>query len=136
MARKVYENVMAQATNSFVDSQKNKQSEPIVENSNTVSVATQNEDSKVQKEHEKNVSEQPITQSAPKQEAIQIVDDMSFAIPRSGRPKLLEGKYHNFTARIREDLYKYAETQAGKGKEYQSINDYINRLIARDMLSK
>lgn len=67
---------------------------------------------------------------------VQIIDDMAFAMPRSGRPKTLEGKYHIFTARLREDLYEYAQSVSGKDKEFQSVNDYINRLIARDMLSK
>lgn len=66
---------------------------------------------------------------------VQTVNEMAFSMPRSGRPKSLEGKYHNFTARLREDLYEYAQSKVGKDKEYQSVNDYINRLIARDMLS-
>ena len=64
-----------------------------------------------------------------------IIDDMAYAMPRSGRPKTLDGKYHNFTARLREDLYEYALSVSGKDKTFQSVNDYINRLIARDMLS-
>lgn len=53
-----------------------------------------------------------------------------------GRPKQFEGKYHNYSARIREDLFEYAKTQVGEGTDYQSINDYLNRLITIDMLSK
>jgi hypothetical protein len=63
------------------------------------------------------------------------VELMQFALPRAGRPKTLEGKYHIYTARIREDLYQYAQTRVGKDEEFQSVNDYINRLIAKDMLS-
>lgn len=64
------------------------------------------------------------------------IDLMQYALPRAGRPKTLEGKYHYYTARIREDLFQYAQTRVGKGEEFQSVNDYINRLIAKDMLSK
>lgn len=63
-------------------------------------------------------------------------NDMAFAMPRSGRPKTLEGKYHIFTARLREDLFQYAQSITGKDQEFQSVNDYLNRLIARDMLSR
>ena len=64
-----------------------------------------------------------------------IFDDMAFAMPKPGRPKTLEGKYHIFTARIREDLFGYAQSITGKDSDYQSVNDYLNQLIARDMLS-
>ncbi len=129
MARKVYENVMAQATNSFVNSQINKQSEPVVD--------TKKEEDVAEKQEKVLVApiEKTIVPPIQKQEQIHVVDDMAFAMPRSGRPKSLEGKYHNFTARLREDLYEYAQSKVGKDKEYQSVNDYINRLIARDMLS-
>ena len=76
---------------------------------------------------------QVIEKAKPVQSAI---DEMAFSLPRSGRPKTLEGKYHTFSARIREDLYEYAKNKVEEGNAYQSINDYINRLIARDMLSK
>lgn len=65
-----------------------------------------------------------------------VINDMAYAMPAFGRPKVMEGKYHNYNARIREDLFEYAQSCAGKNKPYQSVNDYINRLIARDMLSK
>lgn len=67
---------------------------------------------------------------------VSYADEMAFSLPRSGRPKTLEGKYHTFSARIREDLYEYAKNKVEEGSTYQSINDYINRLIARDMLSE
>lgn len=62
--------------------------------------------------------------------------EMSFAMPTLGRPKVLTGTYHNYNARIREELFEYVQSLCGKNKPYQSVNDYINRLIARDMLSK
>lgn len=132
MARKVYENVMAQATRNFVDLQKNKE----VENSKEIE---KNTNSPVVEEpaHE-TVVEPSVAEIVPtiKENNISIIDDMAFAMPRSGRPKTLEGKYHIYTARLREDLFEYAQSCTGKDKEFQSVNDYINRLIARDMLSK
>lgn len=62
-------------------------------------------------------------------------DESLYAMPKPGRPKTLEGKYHIFTARIREDLFNYAQSRTGKDSDYQSVNDYLNQLIARDMLS-
>ena len=132
MARKSYENVMAQATKNFVDLQQIKEikteesiielpSEPVPEVSDEVKEITP-----------VNASPKPVKKESP----VQLIDDMAYAMPRSGRPKTLEGKYHNFTARLREDLYDYAQSISGKDKEYQSVNDYLNRLIARDMLSK
>ena len=67
---------------------------------------------------------------------VSYADEMAFSLPRSGRPKTLEGKYHTFSARIREDLYEYAKNKVEEGSTYQSVNDYLNRLIARDMLSE
>ena len=79
---------------------------------------------------------QVIEKAKPIQPVQPAIDEMAFSVPRSGRPKTLEGKYHTFSARIREDLYDYAKNKVEEGSTYQSINDYINRLIARDMLSK
>ncbi len=50
-----------------------------------------------------------------------------------GRPKELEGEYHKFQTRIREDLFSYAQSISGKGKQYQSVNAYLNELILKDM---
>ena len=57
-------------------------------------------------------------------------------IPAVGRPKRLEGSYHNFAARIRNDLFEFLEEESGKGKAYQSVNEYLNELIMREMVSK
>lgn len=78
----------------------------------------------------------PITTSTTTDLKTNPANDMAFAMPRSGRPKTLEGKYHIFTARLREDLFEYAQSITGKDKEYQSVNDLINRLIAKEMLSE
>ena len=91
-----------------------------------IPVVKEVEPSKVVEEVKPDVTVQPA----------QFIDDMAFAMPRSGRPKTLEGKYHIFTARLREDLFEYAQSITGKDKESQSVNDLINRLIAKEMLSK
>ncbi len=57
-------------------------------------------------------------------------------IPLVGRPKQLDGIYHRFQARIREDLYSYALSISGPDQQYQSINAYLNELIANDMEKK
>ena len=77
-----------------------------------------------------------IEKATPIQPVQPAIDEMAFSLPRSGRPKTLEGKYHTFSARIREDLYEYAKNKVEEGSTYQSVNDYLNRLIARDMLSE
>ena len=103
---------------------------------------TDNEDSVLKTENSTNAEETSnATEKQPEETTSSTfnpqhnIDLMQYALPRAGRPKTLEGKYHYYTARIREDLFQYAQTRVGKGKEFQSVNDYINRLIAKDMLS-
>lgn len=57
-------------------------------------------------------------------------------IPAVGRPKKLEGSYHNFAARIRDDLFEFLDEESGKGKAYQSVNEYLNELVMREMIAK
>jgi hypothetical protein len=103
---------------------------------------TDNEDSVLKTENSTNAEEksnapekQPEETTSSTFDSQHNIDLMQYALPRAGRPKTLEGKYHYYTARIREDLFQYAQTRVGKGEEFQSVNDYINRLIAKDMLS-
>ncbi len=87
-------------------------------------------------EPKEEIIEPAIEKAKPIQPVQSAIDEMAFSLPKSGRPKTLEGKYHTFSARIREDLYGYAKNKVEEGSTYQSVNDYLNRLIARDMLSK
>ena len=57
-------------------------------------------------------------------------------IPSIGRPKRLEGTYHNYAARLRSDLFEFAKSQTGEGKLYQSVNEYLNELVMNDYIAK
>lgn len=111
--------------------------EPIVEKK-TKQVDVKEPVNEVTKEDipQKNVEDVTPTTKAIIEQPTHYIDEMAYALPRSGRPKTLDGKYHTYTARIREDLFEYVKIQVGDGSNYQSINDYLNRMIARDMLSK
>lgn len=110
-----------------------KEDSPIVEKiPETISVVEEVNPVKVVEE-KRNVKEiNPVI----KEKLSQGFDEMAYAMPRSGRPKTLEGKYHIFTARIREDLFEQVQSMVGKNKEYQSVNDYLNRLIAKDLFTR
>ncbi len=50
-----------------------------------------------------------------------------------GRPRVYDGGYHNYAARLRNDVHEYIQTIVGKDKPYKSVNEYLNYLVLKDM---
>ena len=54
-------------------------------------------------------------------------------LPPPGRPRIYDGKYHNYAARLRSDVFDYIKTQIGEDKQYRSINEFLNALVLDHM---
>lgn len=60
-------------------------------------------------------------------------EQIRHVINPAGRPRIYDGGYHNYAARLRNDVFDYIKTTVGEDKPYKSINEYLNALVLRDM---
>lgn len=88
----------------------------IVESKETIKISDSN--------IEESISLKPISNS---EVAFRHVIDMP------GRPRIYSGKYHNYAARLRNDVFEYIKTQVGENRPYKSMNEFINALVLDHM---
>lgn len=124
MAKKNYESKIANKTRNFVQVQHKEATSS--ENSSTVTEVAEIHTPVTETVNIEGIAAPPLSNNHK-------VSESGGIIRRPGRKKELEGEYHVFAARIRQDLFDYAQQISGKNKQYQSVNAYINELIWNDM---
>ena len=101
----------------------------------------ENDNEKKIKSEEEALPKEPVAEPEPtipsKKETVKSHSDNKFehqhVINPAGRPRIYDGGYHNYAARLRNDVFDYIKNVVGENKPYKSINEYLNALVLRDM---